>query len=96
MAGKKRTMGRPPAKWVYEFLKNRMDPNTLLTGKQIAEKYSLASARSVTDFFTRNNIPGIHEKGSDRGIVKKFRVGDIKNALADIVESYEGSAKGQS
>ena len=72
-------IGRPPADWVYKLLALELPGETIMSYEEISERFQV-TLRSVHAFGAKLKIPGEYYKSSERGIRKRFKLSDFKEA----------------
>lgn len=86
----KKKMGRPPPPWIYDLASSQRPHDGLFRASEIASWYDNLTPKSVANFLAKNSVPGEYIKNEGRGIVKHYRVKDLKLAAQNLVDSYAG------
>ena len=82
----KRRIGRPPAKWAYDFVELKQRGDTKLSLVMLAEMTG-ASVGTLRRFFIKSKTPKEYELegGQARAL---YRVKDIKNSAREHIEPW--------
>ena len=84
---KKRKVGRPPAKWVYELANLDLPDDQFLDYHDLAEMFGI-TIRTVHGFCSKAKVEGDYYKTADRTIRKKFKVSQLKESSMIYVKRF--------